>query len=199
MMVNKSGVGFGAFYPKFAPFAGEEPTDALPQYDGIVTLGEFISGNLSLELASGKLYADDKLFISVEEFTSGTIALEITDLPVDVAKVVFGLKDDGSDTDLLIYRGNDSRPYGGFSFVQTILDKGTGKTFYRAYYYPKVQAVLSNETVQTKGGSLSFGTRSFSLTVFACNFEDQWRQVKQFEEKEDAAEWAEKQLGVTTR
>ena len=52
---------FGAQYPCFAPFSGDEPAATLPTYGGKVVLGKLVSANLTINLASGELYADDEL------------------------------------------------------------------------------------------------------------------------------------------
>ena len=51
---------FGAKCPMFAPFK-TEPAAALPTYDTAVTVGALVSANLTVNLASGELYADDAL------------------------------------------------------------------------------------------------------------------------------------------
>jgi len=165
----------------------------------MVTLGGgLINATVTPNLDTGELYADNKLYVSVEVFSSGTIVLEITDLPLDVAKVLFGVGRDGDEEGSFIHRADDSRPYGGFAYIRTFQDDSTGKTFYRGYYFPKVQAALGAETAQTKGRNISFGTKSITLTVFACKFEDQWQEVQEFDKKTEAEAWTAGKLGVKT-
>ena len=53
--------GFGANYIQFAPFKGAEPAAALPQYDEKVNFGRLVKAELTVTMASGKIYGDDVL------------------------------------------------------------------------------------------------------------------------------------------
>ena len=63
---------FGAKYPHFSKIK-TEPDDALPTYEGPVNIGRLVKADLTVNLASGKLYADDELAESVDEFSSGSV------------------------------------------------------------------------------------------------------------------------------
>ena len=47
---------FGAKYPHFSKIK-TEPDDALPTYEGPVNIGRLVKADLTVNLASGKLYA----------------------------------------------------------------------------------------------------------------------------------------------
>ena len=70
---------FGAKYPHFSKIK-TEPDDALPTYEGPVNIGRLVKADLTVNLASGKLYADDELAESVDEFSSGSVAMETDDM-----------------------------------------------------------------------------------------------------------------------
>ena len=57
---------FGAKYPHFSKIK-TEPDDALPTYEGPVNIGRLVKADLTVNLASGKLYADDELAESVPD------------------------------------------------------------------------------------------------------------------------------------
>ena len=81
---------FGAKNPYFCKVK-EEPDGKLPVYDGEpVKIGRLVKADLSITMASGKLYADDELAESVEEFASGSLAMETDDIIDSVASVVYG-------------------------------------------------------------------------------------------------------------
>ena len=80
---------FGAKYPHFSKIK-TEPDDALPTYEGPVNIGRLVKADLTVNLASGKLYADDELAESVDEFSSGSVAMETDDMTDDVAAEVYG-------------------------------------------------------------------------------------------------------------
>ena len=76
---------FGAKNPYFCKVK-EEPDGALPTYEGDpVKIGRLVKADLTIQMASGKLFADDGLAESVEEFASGSIAMETDDMLDDVA------------------------------------------------------------------------------------------------------------------
>ena len=83
---------FGAKFPYFCPVA-EEPEGDLPIYSGDpVKIGRLVKADLSVTLASGKLFADDVMAESVDEFAGGSIAMETDDMTDDVASVVYGVE-----------------------------------------------------------------------------------------------------------
>ena len=82
--------GFGANYIQFAPFKGAEPAAALPQYDEKVNFGRLVKAELTVTMASGKIYGDDVLDESIDEFVSGSLAVETTDLTLEHEAVIFG-------------------------------------------------------------------------------------------------------------
>ena len=71
---------FGAKYPCFKPDTAEA---------GIV-LGKLVAANLTVNLASGELFADDALDEQLSEFASGSLAMETNDLTDENAAVVYG-------------------------------------------------------------------------------------------------------------
>ena len=108
---------FGAKCPMFAPFK-TEPAAALPTYDTAVTVGALVSANLTVNLASGELYADDALKEQLSEFASGTVALETDDMTDAVAKVIYGATGDSGSTGELKFNKGDTAPYGGFGYYK---------------------------------------------------------------------------------
>ena len=108
---------FGAQYPCFAPFSGDEPAAALPTYGDKVVLGKLVSANLTINLASGELYADDELAEQVSEFASGTLALETDDMTDDVAAAVYGATKAASPSSdkSVTYSKADAQPLGGLA------------------------------------------------------------------------------------
>ena len=104
---------FGAKYPYFNPVE-ETPDGALPVYKDPepVRIGRLVKADLTVNLASGKLFADDELAESVEEFSSGSIAMETDDMEDSVAAVVYGCKVEGGEVH---YNVGDDPPPGGLA------------------------------------------------------------------------------------
>lgn len=178
---------FGAKYPRFAKIK-EEPTNALPTYEAAVTIGKLIKADLTVALSSGKLYADDALAESVDEFTSASIAMETDDMVDSIAATVYGAT---VAEKRVSYKTGDSAPLGGLAYYKVLMRAGV--KVYKGYYYPRVKAVLGNDSAATKGESVTFGTNSTTFTVFRCNT-DEWRITEEFVTETEAKAWVDEQL-----
>lgn len=180
---------FGAKYPRFNTIASE-PEGALPVYAATdpVTIGRLVKADLTVALASGKLYADDELAESVDEFSSGSIAMETDDMEDDVAAVVYGCT--VTDKEVNFKRG-DSPPMGGLAYYKVLMRRGV--KYFKGYFYPRVKAALGNDTAQTKADSITFGTTSTTFTVFGANSDD-WRITSTFTTEAEARAWVDEKL-----
>lgn len=183
---------FGAKYPCFAKIKTESES-ALPTYEDFVTIGRLVKADLSLSFASGKLYADDSLAESVDEFISGTISMETDDVADEVAALIYGadVSNENGDKEVT-YSAGDSAPMGGLAYYKALMRNGT--KLYKGYYYPRVKATLGGDTAETKGDSITFGTSTTEFTVFECNT-GAWRITKEFDTEDEAAEWVDEVLG----
>lgn len=187
-----SKVKCGMKCPKFAKIT-EESASALPTYDStIVTIGEAISGNLTINLATGELHSDDALNIKVSDFSSGTLALETDGLDDEVASALFGAT---AATGLVTYSAGDTAPNGGLAYYTPMRDK-TGTPYFKGYYFPKVQAAMGNDNAATKGSSITFQTANTTFTIMKCNT-GAWMQTEILDAESEAAAWCETKLGKT--
>lgn len=180
---------FGAKYPKFAKIK-TEPENALPKYESPVTIGRLVKADLTVNLASGKLFADDELAESVDEFSSGSIAMETDDMVDDVAAEVYG----ATVTDKEVhYKAGDSAPLGGLAYYKVLMRKGV--KLFKGYFYPRVKAALGNDSANTKTDSITFGTAATTFTVFRCN-SDAWRITEEFDTEAAAKAWVDEKLAA---
>jgi len=181
---------FGAKNPYFAKIK-EEPEVSLPVYEGEPSkIGRLVKADLSVTMASGKLYADDTLAESVEEFVNGSITMETDDMTDEVASLVYGAEVKEKEVH---YKSGDSAPVGGLAYYKVLKRKGV--LIYKGYFYPRVMAALGNDTAQTKADSLTFGTTSTTFTVFPCESGD-WRITKEFTAENEARAWVREKLGA---
>lgn len=180
---------FGAKYIRFNQIA-EEPDGQLPIYKkgGTVTLGRLVKADLTVNLASGKLHADDELAESVDEFSSGSLVAETDDMEDDSAAAVYGCT--VTDGEVHFKRG-DSPPMGGLAYYKVLMRKGV--KFFKGFFYPRVKAALGNDTAQTKGDSITFGTNSTTFTIFGSNSDD-WRIWKVLKTEDEAKAWVDEKL-----
>lgn len=181
---------FGAKYPYFCPVK-TEPENARPTYDGDpVRIGRLVKADLSIEMASGKLYADDELAESVDEFVSGSVVMETDDMTDDVAAVVYGATvEDGT----VHYNVADDPPKGGYGYLKKLMRNK--KTLYKGYFYPLVKAVLGNDAAATKSNSITFGTTTTTFTIFACETGG-WRDTHEAATEAEALAWLKAQFGA---
>lgn len=188
-----SKVKVGMKFPKFAKIASEAQA-TLPTYGAeIVDIGEAISGNLTVNLASGELYSNDALNIKMTDFANASIALETDGLDDEVATVLFGAT---ANEGLVTYKAGDAAPNGGLTYYTPMRDK-TGAVYYKGYFFPKVQAAMGNDNAATKGSSISFQTANTTFTIMKCN-SDAWMQTEVLSTEAEALAWCETKLGKTT-
>lgn len=180
---------FGAKYPYFNPVK-EEPEGKLPIYKNPEPsrIGRLVKADLTVNLSSGKLFADDVLAESVEEFSSGSIAMETDDMEDTVAAEVYGCEVVDNEVH---YNTADDPPAGGLAYFKKLMRQK--KVLYKGYFYPLVKASLGNDTAQTKGDSVTFGTNSTTFTVFACETGD-WRFTQEFQTEAEAIDWIKEKL-----
>ncbi len=172
---------FGANRPCFQPDSGT----------GVI-LGKLVAANLTVNLASGELYADDGLAEQISEFSSGTIAMETDDMTDANASIVYGATvSDG----VVTYNKNDTAPRGGLSYYKVLMRQGV--KYYKGYYYPRAKATLGNDNAQTRGNAATFQTTSTSFTIFADD-SGKWRETKTFNDAASAAAWCETKCGIGT-
>lgn len=187
-----SKVKTGMKLPKFAAIK-TEAANALPTYDTtIVTIGEAIAGNLTVNQTSGELYSDDALNIKVTDFSSGSLALQTDGIDDEVAAAIFGAT---AESGLVTYSAGDVAPNGGLTYYAPMRDK-SGTAYFKGYYFPKVQAAMGNDNSATKGNSISFQTANTTFTVMKCN-SGVWMQTEILGTEEDAINWCESKLGKT--
>lgn len=181
---------FGAKYIKFAPIS-EELETALPKYGEGFQIGALVRADLTVNLASGEIYGDDVLDERIEEFVSGTLSVEVTDLEDEKENVIFGssLKEDKE----LVDSTKDTIPYGGLGYLKTLI-RG-GKKLYRAYFYPKVKAVMGNDNAATKASSITLASSPLSFTIFEPKTGD-WRYRKTFNSEAEAKAYIDEKLAV---
>jgi len=173
---------FGANYPCF------KANDAVT---GVV-IGKLVSANLTVNLASGELFADDGLAEQISEFASGSLAMETDDLVDASASAIYGCTVSGGE---VTYNKEDTPPEGVLAYYKVLLRNGV--KYYKAFYYPRVRAALGNDNAQTRGSSITFQTANTTFTVFTDDNGD-WRKTKTFENVADAIAYVNTKCTITS-
>lgn len=181
---------FGAKCLKYAQIK-TEAAGKLPTYDVTkkVELGRLVKADLTVNFASGTLYADDTLAEQMDEFASGTIAAEVDELEDENASIIYGavineLQEKEDNT-------GDEIPFGGLAYYKSLVKNG--KKFFRGYFYPKVKAQLGNDNAATKASSITLAAAPITFTVLEPN-NGTWRYTKKFDTEADVIQWIDNKL-----
>lgn len=172
---------FGAKYPCFKP-DGETA--------GVV-LGKLVSANLTVNLASGELYADDALDEQLSEFASGTLAMETNDLSDENASTVYGCTVTEQEC---TYNVGDTAPKGVLGYYKTLMRGGVKS--YKGIAYPAARAALGNDNAQTRGNNITFTTTNTTFTIMSDDT-GVWRTTKTFTSEAEAKAWVDTKCGIT--
>lgn len=134
-------------------------------YDTPAVLAKAIQADLTVNLAEAILYADDGADVSVKEFQSGTLSLNVNDIGTANAAALTGATVDANGA--LVSRSEDIPPYVAIGFRAK---KPNGK--YRYFWLYKVQFGIPATNLQTKGESINFATPTIEGTVMRRNKPD---------------------------
>lgn len=171
---------FGAKYPCFKP---------KDDSNGIV-IGKLVSANLTVNLATGELYADDALDEQASEFASGSLAMETNDLTDENASKLFGCK---VTEKVCTYNTGDEAPEGILAYYKSLM-RGK-KKYFKAIVYPSARASLGNDNAQTKGNAITFSTTATTFAIMADENGD-WRKTQTFATEPEAKAWINKECAI---
>jgi len=164
-----------------------------PVYKGAVNygvIGKAIQADLSFDLNSAKLYADDALAETDNSFKGGKITLGLDELSDTIQQEFLGHSiSDGEMT----ANTNDVAPYVGFGFYGG--KKVAGVQKYRAIWIPKVQFGEPADSNKTKGETVEFGTSTIEGNVIA-DASGNWKKEKTFALEDDAKAYLNAKAGI---
>lgn len=180
---------FGAQYIKAARITSEPENDFPVYSNDAIQIGALVKADMSITLASGEIYGDNVLDEKVEEFVSGAIAIEVTDLADEKEAYIYGstLSEEGELTDST----EDEIPNVGLGYIKNKIVKG--KKQYQAYFYPKAKAVIGNDTANTKAASITLAAQALTMSIFEPN-NHKWRQRQTFNTEAEAKTYIDNKL-----
>lgn len=187
----------GLKYPVVGKY--NESGGTVSHTDGMV-LAKAIQANMSINLFSAMLYADDGLSESDKGFQDGTIGLNVDDLSQDAAKFIFGATEaaggvTGDDTTkMLVYKGDDDVPDVGVGFYAP--RKKSGVRSYRAIFFTRVKFGYPNETLDTKGEQITYGTPTIQGAI-QLDATGVWKREITVADEAKAVAWLKTQAGIT--
>lgn len=187
---------YGAAYPKFAPFSGEEPADTLPQYGAALELGSLVKLDEKPSFYEKKGYGNNLVQCSVHRFKEGKVTLDITTLDNATEVAIYGAKEDAGGSDGkkdLKYNRADKAPYGGLAFYYNAVDDND-VAYCQGIFYPKVKAAIRGNTHNTMGNEITLTPEGLEFDLFmpACG---DWRiKSARLDTEKEAKAWVDKKL-----
>lgn len=187
----------GLKYPVVGKYA--ESGGAVNHTDGMV-LAKAIQANISINKFSARLYANDGLSESDEGFQDGIISLNIDDLSQNAEKFIFDATEEaggvtGDDTTkMLVYKGDDDVPDVGVGFYAP--RKKNGVRSYRAIFFTRVKFGYPNETFDTKGEQITYGTPTIQGAI-QLDATGVWKREIIVADVAKAEAWLKTQAGIT--
>lgn len=142
-----------------------EGTGGVETYGTPKVLAKAISAELAPQIAEATLYADDGAAENVKEFTSATFTLGVDDLASDAMADLLGATVDQNG--VVVSTPDDVAPYVAVGFRAK---RSNGK--YQYFWLYRVKFGVPNNTLATKGDSITFNTPSIVGTVMRRNKAD---------------------------
>lgn len=146
--------------PYYAPITMD--SNGVETYGTPAVLAKAIQVDLTVNLASTILYADDGADVSINEFVNGKLSLNVNDIGTANAAALTGATVDANGA--LVSCSEDIPPYVAIGFRAK---KPDGK--YRYFWFYKVQFGTPAVNLQTKGESINFNTPTIEGTVIRRN------------------------------
>lgn len=133
-------------------------------------LAKAITADLSVNITSEKLNADDGVDVAVSEFVDGELTLGVNDLSPEALEKILGLTKDSKG--VLISNADDMPPYVAVGFRA----KRPDGTFHFIWLL-KVKFNIPSESYKTKSDSIEFTTPEITGTIIARtdgNWKTEW-------------------------
>lgn len=188
---NAKQLAYGAEYPCMAKIK-VEADEALPTYDTGFVATEMVKISETVNYSEGSFYADNKLSEKVSKINSATLTFDSKGFTEENQALIYGLKIDAT-TKEMIYDQNAEAPFIGKAFIRELLENN--KSYFEGVFYPKCQAILSNDEASTRTDSITFSPKSTTLNVFIPK-NGQWKITKRFADIDEAKGWVREKLNM---
>jgi phi13 family phage major tail protein len=170
-----------------------DESKSTPTYTDGVIIGKAISANVSIEVNSAVLYADDSVAESIKSFKNGKISLNLDDLQYEVQGMLLG---HAVSADTLSANANDIAPYLGIGFYGAVIRSGVTK--YRAVWFYKVQFGEFSDESKTKGDNIEFITPTIEGSLMALPNGD-WKDETIVTTEDAALAWLDAKAGIANK
>lgn len=147
---------YGAKGLRVAKITADTAASAYPVYDGAVGMGPLVAVTDNITYAEGRNYGDNDLQEYVSEFQELSVDVEVTEIPVEVAAIIYGAEQDEDGG--IAYKTGDAAPDVGLGFYTSKIVKAGGVTVrrFQGVRYLSLKGSRQGTTYNTKGQSIAF-------------------------------------------
>ena len=131
-------------------------------YGSPFRIAKAISADLSVNTDDQTLWADDGADVNIKDFINGTLTLNVNDLDNTVKATLLGATADANG--VVLSAGENVPPSFAIGFQSRSAKGGD-----RYFWFYRVQFAVPNETINTKGESITFGTPTIVGTISRRN------------------------------
>lgn len=147
-------------------------------YENPFHIGDAMTANLSITMAEGSLYANNRRKEHKQKFDSGTLELGVDDLIDTVQARMYGhstetLTIDGQDYTVTVADVDDRPKDLGVGFYQTVTRNGVD--MYRVIVLMKVQFAEPTDNAQTADNNITMNGRTTTGTILS-NDDGIWKK-----------------------
>lgn len=184
----------GLKYPVYAKYNVDDQNKVT--YTDGTNIGKAIKADISINAPDNKFYADDEVAERIKEFIDGTINIETSDLSSENYVTLLGhSKGENDSADEIISKGTDAPIYVGFGFYGRKIVNN--KQSYRAIWLTKVIFAEPNESFETKGESITFGSHTLEGSI-ETDANGAYKYEQTFNKEEDAIAWLNAKANINT-
>ena len=180
----------GLKYPVYAKYTESDGTES---YSDGKNIGKAVKADLNVNISDIKLYADDEIAEEAHEFIEGDVSLDTSDISDENYGILLGHSVD-ENTGEIIAKDTDKPIPVGFGFYARKIVGGVDH--WRAIWLPKVVFTEPNESLETEGENLAFGTHTLPGKI-RKNLEGEWKREKTFDTEAAAIAWINSKAGIT--
>lgn len=182
----------GLKYPVYALYS--QAANGTESYSGGKTIGKAIKADINVNIPDTKLYADDEIAEEAHEFLEGDISLDTSDISAENYSELLGHTTD-TQTGEIIAKSTDNPVKVGFGFYARKMVNNVNS--WRAIWLPVVVFTEPNETMDTKGEQMAFGTHTLPGKI-RTNKDGEWKREKTFPTEEAAVSWLNGKANISS-
>ncbi len=188
----------GLLKPRIAKYAESSGTVT---YSNGQILAKAIEHELTLENSDPViLYADDGAAESMGGFSSGTLTINVDELPIETAGLILGMTvttiESPTAGAYVSFDDDTNPPYLGYGVIVPKV-RNNVRTW-MAVLLTKIKFSIPGDTYSTKGETVEFGTPELTATVMRDDTTKHgWRKWAEFGTEAAADTWLNTQLSIT--